>query len=214
MKYVCDNCKIEFSGYRNPKNKHNFCSTECSNSFVIGNKITELEDFAIMHVKTKGNVLEVLIDKEDIPRIKLYTWHAKYQKDIDSYYIETNQKVSSGKFMLMLHRFIMKTNDSLTIDHINHNTLDNRKSNLRICSQGENNLNQAELRKNNKTGYRNISYQTRYGQYIVTLMIDGKNKTIGRTSSLSEAVKMRDIAKKRYGVKSVYNFKRLSSQCK
>ena len=83
-----------------------------------------------------------------------------------------------------------------------------------MCSQKENNLNQAELHKNNKTGYRNISYQKMYDKFIVTLMINGKNKTIGRTSSLKEAILMRDKAKRQYGVSNVYNFTRLSNKCK
>lgn len=215
MKYICDNCKKEFEGWRNPNNKHFFCNRKCADNFIIGNRIVENENYAIMYIKSKGKILQVLVDKEDIPKIKLYTWHAKYQSDINNYYVETNQKVDGGKFMLMLHRYLMNvTDNSLTVDHINHNTLDNRKVNLRVCSQKENNLNQLELRRNNKTGYRNISYQKRYGQYIVTLMIDGKNKTIGRTQYLSEAVIMRDRAKKFYGVKNVYNFKRLSNKCK
>lgn len=214
MKYICDTCKKEFSGWRNPKYKHKFCCIECHNKFVIGNKIEILDDYAVMYIKSKNQILQVLIDKEDVDKVKRYTWHASYQKDIANYYIETNKKISGGKFMLFLHRYLMDAKDSLTIDHINHNTLDNRKLNLRVCSQKENNLNQAELRRNNKTGYRNISWQKSCEKYIVTLMIDGKNKTIGRTSSLDDAVKMRDKAKRQYGVKSVYNFKRLSNKCK
>lgn len=53
-----------------------------------------------------------------------------------------------------------------------------------------------------------------YDKFIVTLMINGKNKTIGRTSSLKEAILMRDKAKRQYGVSNVYNFTRLSNKCK
>ena len=215
MKYTCDTCGKEILGWRNPNNKHFFCCKNCHDNFIVGNKIIIKEGFAIMLVKTKNRYLKVIIDKEDISKVQQYTWHAKYQEDIHSYYVETNQKLQSGKFMLMLHRFLTDTTcKSKTVDHINHDTLDNRKCNLKVCSQKENNLNQAELHKNNKTGYRNISYQKMYDKFIVTLMINGKNKTIGRTSSLKEAILMRDKAKRQYGVSNVYNFTRLSNKCK
>ena len=182
---------------------------------AVPTPIDENNNPEISSLKIVCENLAPIIDKEDISKVQQYTWHAKYQEDIHSYYVETNQKLQSGKFMLMLHRFLTDTTcKSKTVDHINHDTLDNRKCNLKVCSQKENNLNQAELHKNNKTGYRNISYQKMYDKFIVTLMINGKNKTIGRTSSLKEAILMRDKAKRQYGVSNVYNFTRLSNKCK
>lgn len=216
----CDYCGKEVfkDSWSMRTNKHHFCDRECSKRFntgiINGNKIEidKNNNCAKMFVKYKDKIINVLIDIEDIEKVKLFTWHAKYQDDIGNYYIIKNIIKGNSNKQIMLHRYIMNCPKGLTIDHINHNTTDNRKQNLRICTQRENNLNQSELRSNNKSGYRNISWQKACNKYIITLMINGKNKTIGRTADLEEAVKIRDEAKERYGIKSVYNFKRLSNR--
>lgn len=54
--------------------------------------------------------------------------------------------------MIKLHRYIMNMNNSnLVVDHINRNPLDNRKSNLRICSYKENSFNKS-IRVDNTSG--------------------------------------------------------------
>lgn len=199
------------------KGRRYFCNRECCHKYRKGNEIEIDENMncAKMKVKYKGAIVIVLLDLEDINKIKTLTWSAKFQKDINNYYILANIKDKNNKkTTIFLHRFITNCQKGLTVDHINHDTTDNRKKNLRICTQKENNLNQDELRANNKSGYRNISWQKASNAYIITLHIDGKNKTIGRTPSLEEAIKIRDEAKRIYGVKSVYNFKRLSTKGK
>jgi hypothetical protein len=63
----------------------------------------------------------------------------------------------------------------MIVDHINGNTLDNRKLNLRICKNEENVRNQ-KLSKRNKTGYKGVSYNKRLEKFCATIRF--KNKTI------------------------------------
>lgn len=91
--------------------------------------------------ETDGEVTKVyddrgnyaLIDTEDLERIKPY-----YFSLADTGYFYT-RRMSKGKFLL--HRFIMNCPKGLQVDHINHNPVDNRKCNLRICTDGENKMN-------------------------------------------------------------------------
>ena len=78
------------------------------------------------------------IDLDDIERVIKYRWH----KDIIKGYAKC-----SVPFM-RLHQFIIGRKNGLVIDHINHDRLDNRKQNLRHCTQRENVLNSKA--KNNK----------------------------------------------------------------
>jgi hypothetical protein len=75
-----------------------------------------------------------------------------------------------------LHQFVLGGCDC--VDHINHDTLDNRKDNLRIITRSNNSANRKGANSNNKTtGVRNIHLVTRYGGkqlYLVQIMKKGK----------------------------------------
>lgn len=86
---------------------------------------------------TKGMV--TLVDDEDYVWLSQWAWSAKQSK---SCWYAIRQ--SKGKIIRM-HREIMKPEAHLQIDHINRNSLDNRRENLRICTAAENNLNKSQV---------------------------------------------------------------------
>ena len=120
----------------------------------FGNDYVIHKDYAILKVRRKDFILDVLIDVEDVDKIKKYTWNALLDKtlQIPSYYIYNryNSK-SKGKGVIKLHRLIMDCPKDKVIDHINHNTLDNRKCNLKICTHFENQQN-LRSKKTEQTG--------------------------------------------------------------
>jgi hypothetical protein len=56
-----------------------------------------------------------------------------------------------------MHRFIMNAPDGKVIDHINHNTLDNRKENLKVCTQKDNLKNRLPNSNKHSSQYRGVS---------------------------------------------------------
>lgn len=62
-----------------------------------------------------------------------------------------------GKNMA-LSRFIMKPKAHLQVDHINGDSLDNRRSNLRVCTRSENNRNKKKI-STNTSGFKGVSYR-------------------------------------------------------
>ena len=67
--------------------------------------------------------------------------------------------------LIEMHRFIMNFPKGKYVDHINHNTLDNRKCNLRICNNADN-IRNGKIRTNNKSGY-NLPYSKENKEYIL-----------------------------------------------
>ena len=107
---------------------------------------------------------EFLFDLDDYEKIKDYCW------------LEHNGYIVSSTGIL-LHRLIMSAdeNNMETVDHIKHNTKDNRKSELRKASYSENNRNRG-LSKNNQIGLRGI-YKYPNGSYRASITKNGKTYT-------------------------------------
>ena len=175
MKIKCNYCnkEIEKDEYHIKRAKHNFCSIKCKALFQQKqNTIIIKKDYAILKIKN----IEVLIDIEDIEKINKYKWITKFDKKINSYYVnawERNKKENNRK-RIILHRYLTNCPQNLQVDHINRNTLDNRKTNLKICTLLEN-LQNKGFYKNNKTGFKYISYHKKKKTYICEIK---KNKKI------------------------------------
>lgn len=116
------------------------------------------------------------IDKEDLDKVVDYYFY----KLNNGYFI-----TRSGGKSILLHRLICDSDG--IIDHINRCKLDNRKCNLRACSQKQNCYNQ-KLRATNRTGHTGVFYDTKRDKYCATI---GK-KRIGRYDTIEEAVKARE----------------------
>lgn len=88
------------------------------------------------------------VDLDDFERVDKFNWYADYCKNTKGFYA----KGYDNKKRIKMHRLIMNTPNDLVVDHINHDTLDNRKKNLRNVTKGENNGNNTILfpKKNRK----------------------------------------------------------------
>jgi hypothetical protein len=110
-------------------------------------------------------------------------------------------RVLSNKFGFM-HRYIMKDEikiysnetgipiNKIQIDHINRNSLDNRKCNLRICNNQFNNFNKEKYITNN-TGFKGVMKFK--GKYVAQISYFGKNKRIGTYDKVEEAAIAYDV---------------------
>jgi hypothetical protein len=136
-----------------------------------------------------------IVDDEDFDKVDSYTWR------VDSHgYITANTKKSvvGYKRKIYLHRLILGFPKGKKVDHINGILSDNRKENLRTCTNAENLRNRVGLNKNNTSGFRGICHRAKIEKFDVQLKCDGKYVYVGRYESIQEAVAARDEALKKY----------------
>lgn len=129
---------------------------------------------------TRGQI--ALIDKEDLDKIKNYGWYAIYKKNNNTFYAVTEID-SKG---IPMHRFILNDPEGVQIDHQDHNTLNNRKNNLRLCSPSQNSMNK-KLQSNNTTGYKGVYLDKRTGRYRASIRINRRLKHLGYFLTALEA---------------------------
>lgn len=92
---------------------------------------------------------------------------------------------------LKMHRYLMDAKNGEFVDHINHDKLDNRRCNLRICTKAENNQNRL-MAVNNTSGYKGVVWSERDKTYYVKLNCKGKRIFIGTFKDKLEAAKAYD----------------------
>ena len=132
---------------------------------------------------TKGQF--AIIDIEDIDLVKDFYWQAALNKTINSFYAQRGAKYGdSENFGRQMHRIIMQAPKGLVVDHINHNTLDNRRCNLRLATSSENTTNR-RTSKNTKSGLKG-AYSAR-NKWYSRIVADGKDVYLGMFETAEDA---------------------------
>lgn len=122
----------------------------------------------------------LIFDKEDIVFINSYKWRVSKKLK----YVKTTIKNKT----YLLHRLLLNLKENQIVDHKNGNPLDNRRSNLRICNNSQNQAN--KFKKIGLSKYKGVSYDKnskRVKRWMARLEHKGKNITIGRFLTENEA---------------------------
>jgi hypothetical protein len=139
----------------------------------------------------------VIIDDEDYQRImENMKWTPSNNGRNKIYFYKAKQKDNKITW-ISLHRFIVGALPGQEVDHINGNTLDNRKINLRLCDRQHNNFNMP-MRKNNKTGLKGVSTYFNTPYFIARINVNGKTIQLGVFNTPEEAHKAYCVASKKY----------------
>lgn len=119
--------------------------------------------------------MEAIVDPDNYDWINQYTWHYTNMG-----YACRQSLISEGlpKRPIMMHRQIMETPKGMFTDHINHNKLDNRRENLRICDTGQNRRNAIKHCKS-ISKYKGVTYKKRMKRWLAAIAIDKKDIHLG-----------------------------------
>ena len=187
----------------------NKCDKEAKKTGLCETHYRQIKSYGgIKHLRTLPN--EYII-KSDIVYITLYDrYHNPINRkaviDLEDFHLVKDKRLArshtktSERIIVFdklnntkkkLHRIIMGEPEGMIVDHKNRNGYDNRKSNLRICTQAENNMN-----KSSKGFY----FHKQNKNYAVEIMKDGIKTTKAGFKTEKEAIKYRtELEQKTFG---------------
>lgn len=131
-----------------------------------------------------------LIDESDYPELSKTKW--SYNGCGYAVRAIWNPIKKKSRFIL-LHRQIMNPVKGQDVDHINGNKLDNRRSNLRLCSRSQNKAN-VGLKKTNTSGFKGVSYFKGTSRWRARIKVNYKAKHLGFFLDKESAAKAYDAA--------------------
>ena len=128
-----------------------------------------------------GKRHKFIIDEDEVNTYKNYC----FVLHKDGYVQVSSRK--EGKKGKLLHRLIMNVEDpKVQVDHINGNGLDNRKSNLRLCCNSQNQMNKGKT-KLNTTGFKGVCFHKLTQKYQATVSLNKKQIYLGLFDTAEEA---------------------------
>lgn len=128
---------------------------------------------------------EIHIDEDDVEQISARSWFVGPEG-----YAQSSTRKAGRSITLYVHRLLMglQGGDKRCVDHINGNRLDNRRVNLRVCSNADNLRNRGKT-KRNRSGFKGvIPVPVKNGvRWRAQINIGGKEKYLGTFATPEEA---------------------------
>lgn len=132
--------------------------------------------------------LLIQVSDEDYEELSKYHWH-----------VDRHGSVSGrpNKVRILMHRYIMKPDKDIEIDHIDGNRMNNQRNNLRFANSSQNKMNRGP-RKDNTSGYKGVSWHNQRNKWTARIKIGDKYVHLGLFDNI-------ELAKEAYNKSALEN---------
>ncbi len=191
-------CKCNFCGNKCTKttsqlNSNKTYSCGCKQLELHNEKIRRFNEYTLnkntVIVKLTNSDKCFICDPDDWIKAKDYCWSLHHTG-----YVYTTIK---SKY-ITFHNFIFSNKlKELQVDHINLDTLNNKKDNLRVVTVSQNMINRNKF-INNTSGHTGVHYNKNNDKWVARIQIDNKRIVLGSFIFMSDAIKAREDAEIKY----------------
>lgn len=147
-------------------------------------------------IKLSGDNGYTIVDADNYKTLSKYKW--AYSKGYARRHTSKEEKLQGLPGSTTMHRQVMgvmKDGKSVIVDHIAGDTLDNRRDNLRVCSQSEN-LRNVGLSSANKSGVKGVMWNKSRNKWTATIRHNKQTLNLGSYNKKKDAI----LARKQYEI--------------
>jgi hypothetical protein len=146
---------------------------------------------------TKNKV--AIIDNSDWSIVKPYNWYATCSKSSNRYYAATKITLPNGKqTSIHMSKLLMNPEKGLIVTYLNGDSLDLRRSNLKVCTWSEIRLRNNNIKKIAKSGCRGVYRRSDDTKWVAKISVNSKIIQLGYFDTIEEAYAARLEAEKKY----------------
>ena len=150
-------------------------------------------------IKLSSSGLIAIVDESDFEWISQWRWYPVQPPTCRTPYAMRTEGPKSNRYTIRMHRLLLGLGkgDASMVDHVNGNGLDNRRSNLRICTRAEN---AAHSIREGREGLKGVYLDKRRGKWRAQITVGRKYIHLGMADSPEEAFEFyKEAARKYFG---------------
>lgn len=129
---------------------------------------------------------EIKVDDCWYSSLSVFKWYILKGRRGTKYAIRRGSVINGKRPTILIHRVISSPPVGMFVDHINHDGLDNRLENLRICTHSDNNHNQ-RVPINNTSGITGVFFNKGSGKWGIGITVCGVRKRVCSFKTKEEA---------------------------
>lgn len=129
---------------------------------------------------------EVIVDEKDYAALSSYTWRTV--GPVNKYAFRCI-KIGGKSHTIFMHKWVLGAGKGQMVDHKNRNPLDNRRSNLRLCTASENAINAGKTSRSTTSKFKGVCWNKRERIWRAKIRKEGKHFSIGSFAKEEDAAR-------------------------